>query len=184
LQRFGAEIFVVNLIAVSVLREIGILLTAIVVAGRSGSAFTAQIGSMKVREEVDAMRTLGLDPMEVLVLPRVLALVIAMPLLAVFADIMGLIGGAVMSWVVLDIPVNLFLERMATAVGVWSLWTGLIKAPVFGLLIAVVGCFEGLQVGGSAESVGSQTTRSVVEAIFLVIVADAMFSILFSLIGI
>ncbi len=184
LQRFGAEIFVVNLIGVSVLREIGILLTAIVVAGRSGSAFAAQIGSMKLNEEVDAMRTLGLDPMEVLVLPRVLGLVIAMPLLAFFADIMGLLGGGLMAWIVLDIAPVLFIDRLNEAVSLWSFWVGIIKAPVFGLLIAMVGCLEGLRVTGSAESVGKQTTRAVVTSIFLVIVVDALFSIFFSTVGV
>ena len=184
LQRLGAEVFVVDLIAVSVLREIGILLTAIVVAGRSGSAFTAQIGSMKANEEVDALRTLGMDPMEVLVLPRVLALTIALPLLAFFADMLGLLGGGLMAWVVLDITPAMFIERLRHAVTVWSFLVGIIKAPFFAVVIALVGCHQGLQVSGSAESVGNRTTRAVVEAIFLVIVLDAVFSIFFSLIGI
>ena len=184
LQRFGAEIFVVNLIAVSVLREIAILLTAIVVAGRSGSAFTAEIGSMVVNEEVDAMRTLGLDPMEVLVLPRVLALVITLPLLAFFADMLGLFGGMLMCWVTLDISPSLFIERLQDAVSVWSFWVGMIKAPFYAFLIAMVGCLEGLRVTRSAESVGQQTTRSVVTGIFLVIVVDAMFSIFFASVGV
>jgi phospholipid/cholesterol/gamma-HCH transport system permease protein len=184
LQKFGAEIFVVNLIAISLLREIGILLTAIVIAGRSGSAFTAQIGSMKVNEEIDAMRTLGLDPMEVLVLPRVLALVITLPLLAFFSDIVGLFGGALMAWVTLDISPGLFLERLHATLGPWTFWIGIIKAPVFAFIIAMLGCFEGFQVVGSSESVGQKTTRAVVEAIFLVIVVDAIFSIFFAFIGI
>ncbi|MBT7667581.1 MAG: MlaE family lipid ABC transporter permease subunit [Rhodospirillaceae bacterium] len=184
LQRFGAEIFVVNLISVSVLREIAILLTAIVVAGRSGSAFTAEIGSMVVNEEVDAMRTLGLDPMEVLVLPRVLALVITLPLLAFFADMMGLFGGMLMCWGALDISPALFLERLQDAVSPWSFWVGIIKAPFFAFLIAMVGCLEGLRVTRSAESVGQQTTRSVVTSIFLVIVVDALFSIFFATVGV
>ncbi|MBT4490196.1 MAG: MlaE family lipid ABC transporter permease subunit [Rhodospirillaceae bacterium] len=184
LQRFGAEIFVVNLIAVSVLREIAILLTAIVVAGRSGSAFTAEIGSMVVNEEVDAMRTLGLDPIEVLVLPRVLALVITLPLLAFFADMMGLFGGMLMCWGALDISPGLFLERLQGAISPWSFWVGMIKAPVFAFLIAMVGCLEGLRVTRSAESVGQQTTRSVVTGIFLVIVFDAVFSIFFATVGV
>jgi phospholipid/cholesterol/gamma-HCH transport system permease protein len=184
LVRFGAEVFVVNLVAVSILRELGILLTAIVVAGRSGSAFTAQIGSMKVNEEVDAMKTVGLDPMEVLVVPRILALVLTLPLLAFFADVMGLLGGGLMSWVVLGISPGAFIERLNDSVGMWSFWVGIIKAPVFGFLIGMVGCYEGLQVVGSAESVGRRTTRSVVEAIFLVIVVDAAFSIFFQFIGI
>ena len=184
LRQFGAEVFVVNLVAVSVLRELGILLTAIVVAGRSGSAFTAQIGSMKVNEEVDAIRTLGLDPIEVLVLPRVLALMLTLPLLTFFADIMGLLGGALMAWVTLDITPFLFFQRLHDAVTVWSFLVGMIKAPVFAALIAMVGCYEGLRVKRDAESVGRLTTRAVVQSIFLVIVADAMFSIFFSAIGI
>ena len=184
LQKFGAEVFVVNLIAISLLREIGILLTAIVIAGRSGSAFTAQIGSMKVNEEIDAMRTLGLDPMEVLVLPRVLALVITLPLLAFFSDIVGLFGGALMAWITLDISPGLFLERLHATLGPWTFWVGIIKAPVFAFIIAMLGCFEGFQVVGSSESVGQKTTRAVVEAIFLVIVVDAIFSIFFAFIGI
>jgi phospholipid/cholesterol/gamma-HCH transport system permease protein len=184
LQRLGAEVFVVDLIAVSVLREVGILLTAIVVAGRSGSAFTAQIGSMKANEEVDALRTLGMDPMDVLVLPRVLALVITLPMLAFFADMLGLLGGGLMAWVVLDISPAMFIERLRHAVTAWSFLVGIIKAPFFAVVIALVGCHEGLQVTGSAESVGSRTTRAVVEAIFLVIVLDAAFSIFFSVVGV
>ena len=184
LQKFGAEVFVVDLIAISILREIGILLTAIVIAGRSGSAFTAQIGSMKVNEEIDAMRTLGLDPMEVLVLPRVLALVLTLPLLAFFADIVGLFGGALMAWATLDISPGLFLERLHATLGPWTFWVGIIKAPVFAFIIAMLGCFEGFQVVGSSESVGQKTTRAVVESIFLVIVVDAVFSIFFAFIGI
>jgi len=184
LQQFGAEVFVVNLIAISVLRELAILLTAIIIAGRSGSAFTAQIGAMKVHEEVDAMRALGLDPMEILVLPRVIALVIALPLLAFFADIMGLLGGGLMAWFALDVSPAVFIERLHAATGFWTVAVGLIKAPVFALLIAMVGCYEGLRVEGSAESVGRLTTRAVVESIFLVIVVDALFSIFFAAIGV
>ena len=146
LQRFGAEIFLVNLVAVAVLREMGIMLTAIVVAGRSGSAFTAHIGSMTANEEVDALRPLGLDPVEILVLPRVLALAIAMPLLAFFADIMGLLGGGVMAWAALGISPGVYIERLNAAVGLWAFWIGIIKAPAFGILIALVSCNEGLQV--------------------------------------
>jgi phospholipid/cholesterol/gamma-HCH transport system permease protein len=180
LRRFGADIFTVDLLAVSVLREIGILMTAIIVAGRSGSAFTAQIGTMKVNQEIDAMRTLGIDPVEVLVLPRLLALVVAMPLLAFFADMMGLLGGGVICYAMLDISIVQFLRQLNGAVSLWSFWIGLIKAPIFGFIIALVGCYEGLKVSGSAESVGRLTTQAVVESIFIVIVADAMFSILFS----
>ena len=184
LRQFGAEVFVVDLIGVSILRELGILLTAIIIAGRSGSAFTAQIGSMKVNEEIDAMRTLGLDPIEILVLPRILALVITLPLLAFFADMMGLLGGGLMSWLVLGISPALFIERLNDAVGFWTFGIGILKAPFFAFLIALVGCFEGMRVSGSAESVGRLTTRSVVESIFLVIVADAAFSIFFATIGV
>ena len=184
LVRFGAEIFSVNLVAVAVLREMGILLTAVVVAGRSGSAFTAHIGSMKANEEVDALRALGLDPVEILVLPRVLALAIAMPLLAFFADMMGLLGGGVMAWAVLGISPGAFIERLNAAVGLWAFWVGIIKAPVFGFLIALVACNEGLRVVGGAESVSRRTTRSVVISIFLVIVVDAFFSIFFAYVGV
>jgi len=184
LRRFGAEIFTVDLLGVSIFREMGILLAAIVIAGRSGSAFAAQIGTMQVNQEVDAMRTLGLDPVEILVLPRVMALLISMPLIAVYADIMGLIGGGLMVILTLDVSFHQFLERLQGAVTVWTFGAGVIKAPVFGFVIALTGCREGLKVTGSAESVGLHTTRAVVISIFLVIVADALFSILFSAFGI
>ncbi|MFZ5792036.1 MAG: MlaE family lipid ABC transporter permease subunit [Pseudomonadota bacterium] len=184
LRVYGGEIFTVNLIGISTLREMGILLTAIMVAGRSGSAFTAQIGTMQVNEEVDAMRTLALDPIEALVLPRIFALVIAVPLLTVYADFMGILGGGVMTCLLIDLTPGQFLERLNEAVTLNTFWVGLIKAPVFAFIIGMVGCFEGLQVRGSAESVGRLTTRSVVESIFLVIVFDALFSILFSYLGI
>ena len=184
LTRFGADIFTVNLLGVSIFREMGVLLTAIVVAGRSGSAFAAELGTMQVNQEVDAMRTMGLDLIDILVLPRMLALVIAMPLLAVFANIMGILGGGLMVVLTLDVSVPLFLERLSSAVTVQTFWIGIIKAPVFGLLIALTGCREGLLVTGSAESVGLHTTRAVVISLFLVIVADAAFSILFSVLGI
>ncbi len=184
LARFGAQVFTVNLVSISVLREMGILLTAIIVAGRSGSAFTAQIGTMAVNEEIDAMRTIGLDPMEVLVLPRVIALVLVMPLLTFYADILGLLGGAVMASMSLDISFFQFARQLNAAVTPWSFWIGIVKAPVFGFIIALVGCYEGLKVARSAESVGRQTTRAVVVSVFLVIVLDACFSILFSVLGI
>ena len=184
LQQFGAEIFTVDLLGVSILREMGVLLTAIVIAGRSGSAFAAQIGTMQVNQEIDAMQTLGLSPIDLLVIPRVIALVIAMPLLAVYADILGLAGGGLMVILTLDISFLQVLERLQSAVTVTTFWAGIIKAPVFGLLIALTGCREGLKVIGNAESVGRHTTRAVVISIFLVIVADALFSILFSLFGI
>ena len=184
LRRFGAQIFTVNMVGISVLREMGILLTAIVVAGRSGSAFTAQIGTMQVNEEVDALRTMGLDPMEVLAIPRVLALVISLPLLTFFADLMGLLGGGVMIVLLVDISFAQYVGLLNNAVSATHFWVGMVKAPVFAILIALVGCFEGLGVSGSAESVGKMTTRSVVEGIFLVIIFDALFSVLFSILRI
>lgn len=184
LARFGAQIFTVNLLGISVLREMGILITAIIVAGRSGSAFTAQIGTMQVNQEVDAMRTIGLDPVEVLVLPRVLALVLVMPLLAFYANLMALLGGGVMVWVLLDIGPAAFIRQLHNAIGLDPFLVGMVKAPIFAFVIALVGCFEGLRAAGNAEAVGSQTTRAVVEAIFLVIVLDAGFSVFFSVIGV
>ncbi|MGQ0664547.1 MAG: ABC transporter permease [Pseudomonadota bacterium] len=184
LRQFGAEIYTINLLGVSVLREIGILLTAILVAGRSGSAFTAEIGTMKINEEIDALKTLGLDPMEILVLPRLIAVMIALPLLAFFANMAALLGGALMTVLVLSIETAAFLSQLQDAITASTFWIGLVKAPFFAFLIGMVGCYEGLKVEGSAESVGRLTTKSVVESIFLVIVADAMFSILFSYLGI
>jgi len=184
LRRFGAEVFMVNLVGVSVLREMGIVLTAVVIAGRSGSAFTAQIGTMQVNEEVDAMRTLGLDPLDVLVLPRILALMVALPLLTFFADVAAILGGALMASVLIDMSLPSFLNQLRQAVTLTTFWIGIGKAPVFAFLIAMVGCFEGLRVQGSAESVGRLTTQSVVEAIFLVVVFDALFSVMFSYLGI
>jgi phospholipid/cholesterol/gamma-HCH transport system permease protein len=184
LRQFGAQIYTINMVGVSVLREMGILLTAIVVAGRSGSAFTAQIGTMQVSEEVDALRTMGLDPMEVMAIPRVAALVISLPLLTFFADLMGLLGGGVMCVLLVDISFGQYVGLLNNAVSATHFWVGMVKAPVFAILIALVGCFEGLRVSGSAESVGKLTTRSVVEGIFLVIVFDALFSILFSILSI
>ena len=183
LRQFGAELFVVNLLGISILRELGILITAIIIAGRSGSSFTAQIGTMKVNEEVDAMSTIGIDPIEILVLPRVAALVITLPMLAFLSDIVGLAGGAIMSYFTLDISFGQFLRQLNGAVGIEQLWIGLVKAPVFAFAIAMVGCYEGLKVSGSAESVGRMTTKSVVESIFLVIVLDAIFSIIFVNLG-
>lgn len=184
LQRFGAEVFTINLVAVSVLREVGILLTAIMVAGRSGSAFTAQIGSMKLREEIDAMRTLGLDPIEVLVLPRVLALVLTLPLLGFVAAIMGLAGGGMVCWVALDLSPVQYVVQVHNVVTPITFWVGIIKAPFFAVVIAMIGCFEGLKVEGSAESVGLRTTSSVVLSVFSVIIIDAIFSIVFVRLGI
>jgi phospholipid/cholesterol/gamma-HCH transport system permease protein len=180
LRTFGAEIYTVNLLGIAILRELGVLLTAIILAGRSGSAFTAQIGTMKVNEEVDAMEVLGLDPIEVLVLPRLLAMMITLPLVAFFANIMGLLGGAIMCWATLDISIPTFLRQLRSPLPGWSFWVGIMKAPAFAGIIALTGCYEGLRVSRSAESVGRLTTRSVVESIFLIILADAVFSIIFS----
>jgi phospholipid/cholesterol/gamma-HCH transport system permease protein len=184
LRPFGGEEFTVNLVAVSVLREMGVLITAILVAGRSGSAFTAEIGVMKMREEIDALNVMGVDPMQVLVVPRLIGLIIALPLLAFFSDIMGLLGGAMISLSLLDVSPLQYLERVRKAVDGWDLFVGLFKAPIFAFFIGVIGCMHGLRVTGSAESVGQETTRSVVKAIFLVIVLDALFSILFEQLGI
>lgn len=184
LRRFGAEIFAVNLLGISVLRELGVLLTAIIVAGRSGSSFTAQLGAMEVNEEIDALRTIGLDPIEVLVLPRVIGLVITLPLLTVFANLMALLGGCLMAVVALDLPAAQVLRQLAGSVTTTTLWVGLVKAPVFAFLIAMVGCYEGMRVSRSADSVGRLTTTSVVLSIFLVILVDALFSILFVQLGV
>lgn len=184
LRQFGAEVFVVDLIAISILRELGILLTAIIVAGRTASAFTAAIGSMKMREEIDAMRTLGLDPATVLFLPRILALLLMLPILGLIADVMGLLGGALMAWIDLGISPSMFRTRLIEGTDVSHVFVGLVKAPVFALIIGVVGCHAGMQVKGDAESLGRMTSNAVVTAIFAVIVADAMFSIFFAQIGI
>jgi phospholipid/cholesterol/gamma-HCH transport system permease protein len=180
LRAFGGQIFTVNLVGISVLREMGILLTAIIVAGRTGSSFTAQIGTMQVNEEVDALRTLGLDPLDVLVLPRVTALMIALPLLTFYSDMCALLGGGVACVLLLDMSPSQYLTQLSHAVTLPHFLVGMSKAPIFALLISMVGCFEGLRVTGSAESVGQLTTQSVVESLFLVIVFDAMFSVLFS----
>lgn len=180
LQRFGANIFIADLVGLSMLRELSPLLTAIIVAGRSGSAYAAQIGTMKISEEIDALRTIGIGPQELLVQPKILALVIALPLLTVYADVAGVLGGMLMANSMLDISFSVFLDRLEEALSLSSFLTGIIKAPVFAVIIALVGCFQGFQVSGSADSVGRQTTVSVVQSIFLVIVADALFSIIFN----
>ncbi len=184
LRQFGAEVFVVDLIAISILRELGILLTSIIVAGRSGSAFTAAIGSMKMREEIDAMRTLGLDPVTILVVPRVLALILMLPALGLIADISGLIGGGIMSWIELGVSPAVFQSRLVSNTDVWHFGVGMIKAPFFALIIGIIGCYQGLKVGGDAESLGRLTSASVVLSIFMVIVVDAMFSIFFAVVGV
>lgn len=184
LQKFGAAIFTIDLGVISILREMGVLITAIMVAGRSGSAFAAEIGVMKLREEVDALKTMGIDPIEVLVLPRVIALVIALPFLTVIADIIGLLGGSVMTYAMMDIPLEQYFNR-AEKVATFNMFlVGMIKAPVFAFLIALIGTYQGMNVSGSAESVGRLTTVAVVQSIFLVIMADALFSVVFSIMGI
>lgn len=184
LKRFGAEIFTINLLGVGVLREIGGLITAIIVAGRSGSAFTAHLGTMRVNQEIDAMQTMGLDTIDTLVLPRIIGLVISLPLLTFYADIMGLVGGAAMAYFQLGIDIPSFMRQLNEAVNVNTMMVGLIKAPVFAFVISLVGCYEGFQVERNAASVGLLTTRAVVESVFLVIVLDAAFSIMFSVLGI
>ena len=184
LKPFGAEPFAVNMVAILALREVGILLTAIMVAGRSGSAFTAEIGSMKMREEIDAMRTLGIDPMDTLVIPRVLALVVALPLLTFLGDIMGLIGGGVMAMAVLGIDAGTYIDKLHEAVDFQHFMAGMVKAPFAAMIIALVGCLEGMKVEGSAESLGQHVTSAVVKAIFLVIILDAIFAMFLSGIGV
>lgn len=183
LRDYGASIFVADLVGLSMTRELAPMMTAIIVAGRTGSAYTAQIGTMMVTEEVDAMRTMGITPIEQLVLPKLFALIVALPLLTVYADMLGIFGGMFMANSLLDLSPTTFLDRLNEAMTLESYLIGIGKAPVFAVIIAGVGCFRGFRVRGSAESVGKQTTESVVEAIFLVIVVDAGFSIIFSKLG-
>ena len=183
LRPYGGEDFTINLVAVSVLREMGVLITAIMVAGRSGSAFAAEIGVMKVREEIDALKVMGMEPMELLVVPRLIGLIITLPLLTFFSDVMGLLGGAMISQSLLHVSPLQYVDRVHHAVVDSDLFVGLVKAPIFAFIIGVIGCMHGLRVRGSAESVGRETTRAVVKSIFLVIVLDALFSILFEKLG-
>ena len=183
LRPYGGEDFTISLVAVSVLREMGVLITSIMVAGRSGSAFTAEIGVMKTREEVDALKMMGIEPMQVLVVPRVIALIITLPLLTFFANIMGLVGGAAIAQVLLDVTPAQYLTRLPQVIDGSDLFVGLFKAPIFAFFIAVVGCMHGLRVSGSAESVGRETTRAVVQSIFLVFILDAFFSVIFERMG-
>ncbi|MFC5705248.1 ABC transporter permease [Aeromonas eucrenophila] len=180
LRQYGANIFVADLVGLSMLREFAPLITAIIVAGRSGSAYAAQIGTMAVTEEIDAMRTIGIPPLDMLVLPKVLALLVALPLLTVFADLLGVLGGMLMARVQLAVGIAEFLDRFVKTVSVTDLLIGIGKAPVFAAIIVTVGCFQGFRTHGGADSVGRQTTRSVVHSIFLVILADALFSVAFS----
>ncbi len=183
LRQFGAEVFTINLVGRITLRELGVLMTAIMVAGRSGSAFAAQIGTMKLTEEIDAMRTIGVSPMEALVLPRVLAAVLMMPLLGFYASVVAIIGGGLLCWISLGIPPVTFIQRLREVVPITDLYVGLVKAPVFGAIIAIAGCFQGMLVESDAEQVGQRTTSAVVQAIFLVIVLDAFFAVFFTWLG-
>jgi phospholipid/cholesterol/gamma-HCH transport system permease protein len=179
LRGLGADIYVVDLVAIGVLRELGVLLTSIIVAGRSGSSFAAELGSMQLNEEVDALVATGVDPFEVLVLPRVLGLIIALPLLTIVADLIGLTGGALLCRYLLDMPLTQYVNRVSEAISPSTFWVGLFKAPVFAMLIGLAGCYRGMQVRGSARELGRLVTVAVVQAIFLVILADALFAVLF-----
>ncbi len=183
LQQFGFESFTINLVGRITFRELGVLMTAIMIAGRSGSAFAAQLGTMKLTEEIDAMRTIGVSPNEALVLPRVMASVLMMPLLGFYASIVAIIGGGVFCWTSLGIQPATYVQRIREVVPMTDVCIGMIKAPVFGLIIGLAGCFQGMLVEGDAEQVGMRTTAAVVQAIFLVIVLDAMFAVFFTSIG-
>jgi phospholipid/cholesterol/gamma-HCH transport system permease protein len=184
LRDYGGSIFIADLVGFAMLRELSPLITAIIVAGRTGSSYTAQIGTMQVTEEVDALRSMGIAPIELLVLPKLFALLIALPLLTVFADVMGVVGGMFMAEAVLDVSFASFLDRLDQAIDLASLMVGIGKAPVFAAIIASVGCYQGFRVSGGAEAVGRRTTMCVVQSIFLVIIVDAIFSIIFSELGI
>ena len=179
LRLFNAEVFTVELVGISVLREFGVLLSAILVAGRSGSAFTAAIGTMKIREEIDALRALGLDPIEVLVLPRTIALIIFMPILAFMAAVLGVTGGGVVAATAMDISPAFFVGRLQETIAISNFWVGIIKAPFFAFVIAIIGCYQGMEVAGSSESLGQRTTLSVVQSLFVVIILDAFFAMFF-----
>ena len=183
LAQFGAEIYTINLIGRITVRELGTLMTAIMVAGRSGSAFAAQLGTMKITEEIDAMRTIGVSPVEALVIPRIISAVVMMPLLSFWSMLLSLIGGGIFVWLSLGIPPFTYIQRLQEVIPVTDLWVGLIKAPVFGFIIALAGCFQGMLVKGNSEEVGYRTTNAVVQSIFLVIVIDAVFAVFFSSVG-
>jgi len=183
LEQFGAEVYTINLIGRITVRELGVLMTAIMVAGRSGSAFAAQIGTMKLTEEIDAMRTIGVSPIEALVVPRMIAAVLMLPLLAFWSILMSLLGGGIFVWLDLGIPPLTYIQRLQEVIPMTDLWIGLIKAPVFGFIIALAGCFQGMLVEGTSEQVGERTTTAVVQSIFLVIILDAVFAIFFTSIG-
>ncbi len=179
-RRFGADIYVVDMVGVLVLRELGVLIVSIMIAGRSGSAYTAELGSMRMREEVDALRVMGFDPIEVLVVPRLIALIIALPLLTFIGSIAALVGGGIVAWFYGGIAPDVFIGRLKEAITLEQFEVGMIKAPFMAAIIGIVGCMEGLRVGGSAESLGQHTTASVVKAIFLVIVVDGLFAMFFA----
>ena len=183
LAAFGAEVFAVELVGISVLQEFGVLLTAILVAGRSGSAFTAAIGSMKLREEIDAMRVMGIDPLDALVIPRTLALVLTMPVLAFLAAFLGMLGGGLACWLAMDISPTIFVNRTQEIVTIDYLVKGLVKAPFFAFAIAVIGCYHGMNVEASAEDLGRRTTMAVVQSLFVVILLNALFAMLFLELG-
>jgi len=183
LRQFGAEVYTINLVGRLSLRELGVLMTAIMVAGRSGSAFAAQLGTMKLTEEIDAMRTIGVSPMEALVLPRVMSAVMMMPLLGFYAALASIIGGGILCWATLGIPPITFFQRIREVVPITDVYVGLVKAPVFGAIVAMAGCFQGMNVEADAEQVGQRTTAAVVQGIFLVIVLDAFFAVFFTWIG-
>ena len=183
LRQFGAEVYTINLVGRLSMRELGVLMTAIMVAGRSGSSFAAQIGTMRLTEEIDAMRTIGVSPMEALVVPRVLASVLMMPLLGFYSALIAIIGGGLLCWITLGIPPTTYIQRIREVVPISDVYVCLIKAPVFGAIIAIAGCFQGMLVEADAEQVGLRTTAAVVQGIFLVIVLDAFFAVFFSSIG-
>src|SRR3954447_15762966 len=183
LEQFGAEVYTINLIGRITVRELGTLMTAIMLAGRSGSAFAAQIGTMKITEEIDAMRTIGVSPVEALVIPRMIAAVLMMPLLSFWSMLMALLGGGIFVWLSLGIPPITYIQRLQEVIPLTDMWVGIIKAPVFGFIIALAGCFQGMLVQGNSEEVGLRTTNAVVQSIFLVIVLDSVFAVFFSSIG-
>ena len=184
LARFGAQIYTVNLLGLGILREVGVLITAVVVAGRSGSAFTAELGIMTLNEEISALRVIGLDPLRTLVIPRVTALMVALPALTLLANLVALAGGAVIMASLMDIALAQYLSQLAKAISAQHFWLGMLKAPFFGFVIGCVACYEGLSTAPSAQSVGLHTTRSVVRGLFLVIILDAVFSIIYATLGV
>jgi len=179
LQDFGAQVFAVELIGIAVLREFGVVITAVLLAGRSASAFAAEIGAMKMNEEIDAMRIMGVDPFEALVLPRFLALLVTMPLLVFVADLAGLVGGMMVTWSALDISPSFFFQRISTAVPIGHFWVGIAKAPVLAIVIAAIGCRQGMEVGDDVQSLGKQVTSAVVQSIFALILIDAVFALIY-----